>query len=74
MKLLDYLEHGMMHTSCLNMAKKVLYCDDCDVEFKVQFGMSENHYHARHCVFCGGEINIDDEDEVNEEYEEYDYE
>ena len=45
------------------MAKKVLYCDDCDVEFKVQFGMSENHYHARHCVFCGGEINIDDEDE-----------
>ena len=56
------------------MSKKVLYCDDCDVEFKVQFGMSDNHYHARHCVFCGGEINIDDEDEVNEEYEEYDYE
>ena len=63
----------MMHTICLN-TEKVLYCDDCDVEFKVQFGMSENHYHARHCVFCGSEINIDDEDEVNEEYEEYDYE
>ena len=56
------------------MAKKVLDGDDGDVEFKVPFGMSENHYHARHCVFCGSEINIDDEDEVNEEYEEYDYE
>ena len=55
------------------MSKKVLYCNDCDVEFKVQFGMSEKYYHARHCVFFGGEINIDDEDEVNEEYEEYDY-
>lgn len=55
------------------MAKKVLYCDDCDVEFKVQFGMSQRHYHAKHCVFCGEEINIDDEDEVEEEYEEYDY-
>ena len=55
------------------MTKKVLYCDGCDVEFKIQFGMSSTHYHANHCVFCGGEINIDDEDEVNEEYEEYDY-
>jgi|TARA_R100001510_G_scaffold35304_1_gene31812 hypothetical protein len=55
------------------MTKKVLYCDECDVEFKIQFGMSSTHYHANHCVFCGGSINIEDEDEVNEEYEEYDY-
>ena len=34
------------------MAKKVLYCDDCDVEFKVQFGMSENTTMSK-CQRCG---------------------
>ena len=55
------------------MTKKLLYCDECDLEFKVQFGMSDSHYHAMHCVFCGNEINTDDEDELDEGYEEYDY-
>ena len=43
------------------MSKKVLYCPDCDVEFTVRFGMSDSHYTARHCVFCGEEINNDED-------------
>ena len=54
------------------MSKKVLYCPDCDVEFTVRFGMSDSHYTARHCVFCGGEIN-NDEDYIDEDFgEDYD--
>ena len=54
------------------MSKKVLYCPDCDVEFTVRFGMSDSHYTARHCVFCGGEIN-NDEDYIDEDFGEEDY-
>tara|TARA_B100000927_G_scaffold145514_1_gene117476 strand:- start:389 stop:553 length:165 start_codon:yes stop_codon:yes gene_type:complete len=54
------------------MSRKVLYCSDCDVEFTVRFDMSESHYSATHCVFCGGEIN-NDEDYIDEEFgEDYD--
>ena len=55
------------------MTKKLLYCDECDLEFRVHFGMSDSYYHAKHCVFCGNEINRDEEDELDEGYEEYDY-
>ena len=54
------------------MSKKVLYCTDCDVEFTVRYGMSDSHYSACHCVFCGGEIN-NDEDYIDEDFGEEDY-
>ena len=54
------------------MAKKILYCNECDVEFTVRYGMSDSHYVAKHCGFCGGEIN-NDEDYIDEEFgEDYD--
>ena len=51
------------------MSKKVLYCPDCDVEFTVRYGMSDSHYVARHCVFCGEEINNDDDFDFNQDFE-----
>ena len=54
------------------MSKKILYCNECDVEFTVRYGMSDSHYVAKHCVFCGGEIN-GDEEYIDEEFgEDYD--
>ena len=54
------------------MSKKILYCNECDVEFTVRYGMSDSHYVAKHCVFCGGEINSDEE-YIDEEFgEDYD--
>ena len=54
------------------MSKKILYCNECDVEFTVRYGMSDSHYIANHCVFCCEEINSD-EDYIDEEFgEDYD--
>jgi len=54
------------------MSKKILYCNECDVEFTVRYGMSDSHYVAKHCVFCGEEINSDEE-YIDEEFgEDYD--
>ena len=51
------------------MSKKILYCNECDVEFTVRYGMSDSHYVAKHCVFCGGEINSDEDyDMVHVQY------
>ena len=49
------------------MSKKLLYCDECDLEFRVNFGMSDSHYHAS-IVSSGNEINSDNEDELDEGY------
>ncbi len=49
-----------------------MYCNECDVEFTVRYGMSDSHYEALWCVFCGNEINSD-EDYIDEEFgEDYD--
>ena len=49
-----------------------MYCNECDVEFTVRYGMSDNHYIPKYCVFCGVEIN-NDEEYIDEEFgEDYD--
>ena len=49
-----------------------MYCNECDVEFTVRYGMSDNHYIPKYCVFCGVEINSDEE-YIDEEFgEDYD--
>jgi hypothetical protein len=44
--------------------KKVIYCNECDVEFTLSFGMNHEAYKPKDCVFCSYTITEDDEDEV----------
>ena len=56
------------------MSKKVIYCNECDVEFTVSFGMNHEAYKPKYCVFCSYTITEDDEDEqYDEKIEEDEY-
>jgi hypothetical protein len=43
---------------------KVIVCNECDAEFKINHAMDENYYRVEWCVFCSGELTEENKDEV----------
>lgn len=42
------------------MAKKLIVCEYCDAEYKVQHNMDEEYYTIRGCPFCLAETSEED--------------
>lgn len=57
-----------------SMEKINLTCLECDADFKITHNMDDIMYSPRYCVFCGTEIDFEDEsnfdleDEDDDEY------
>lgn len=50
--------------------RKWLECTSCDAMFAVRHTMDEKFYKAEFCPFCGDELDVEDELEIDDEYEE----
>tara|TARA_B100000989_G_scaffold177497_1_gene133284 strand:+ start:873 stop:1028 length:156 start_codon:yes stop_codon:yes gene_type:complete len=48
------------------MKKKLIYCDSCEAEFKINHDMDEEYYQVKFCPFCGSEIDEEYEDDIDE--------
>ena len=51
------------------MNKKEILCEECDAVFKIQHNMDEHFYSINYCPFCSGELNSENEDDI-EDYDE----
>ena len=52
------------------MNKKEILCEECDAVFKIQHNMDEHFYSIKYCPFWSGELNSENEDEIEEFNEE----
>ena len=50
---------------------KLIVCESCDAEFSIKHNMDKRLYTIVHCPFRGEELDIDMEDEVEYDEEEY---
>jgi DNA replicative helicase MCM subunit Mcm2 (Cdc46/Mcm family) len=53
------------------MSKKVIVCESCEAEFKIQHEMDDHFYSVKHCPFCGDTLSSDNEDVLYEEDDEW---
>jgi DNA replicative helicase MCM subunit Mcm2 (Cdc46/Mcm family) len=53
------------------MSKKVIVCESCEAEFKIQHEMDDHFYAVKHCPFCGDTLNSDNEDVLYDEDDEW---
>ena len=47
------------------MKRKLIYCDSCEAEFKINHDMDEEYYQVKFCPFCGSEIDEEYEDDID---------
>ena len=50
---------------------KLIVCESCDAEFKLNHSMDKRLYNIVYCPFCGEELDNDMEDEVDYDEDEY---
>ena len=43
-------------------------CTKCEAEFIIGHNMDQFNYIVKHCVFCGEELEVEMEDELDEEF------
>ena len=56
------------------MAKpKNLECESCEAVFQVHYDMDEHFYEPRYCVFCGTELELEEELELYDQLTEEEY-
>lgn len=48
----------------------VNYCDECDIEFKVQHDADKEMFPITFCPFCGVELDIEEQYDFDDEEEE----
>jgi uncharacterized CHY-type Zn-finger protein len=48
------------------MSRKLIVCEDCEAEFKIQHEMDDHFYSVKHCPFCGDSLNSENEDEIED--------
>jgi rRNA maturation endonuclease Nob1 len=55
------------------MTRENIICDDCGADFTIEYESVEE---IQYCPFCGADlfITIDDEEEEDDEYEDFDLE
>jgi len=49
--------------------KRIIFCESCEGECKVQHSMDNEHYPIVYCPFCGEKLDDEYQDDV-EDYEE----
>lgn len=58
----------------VTMAKpKNLECESCEAVFHVQYEMDDHFYEPRYCVFCGTELEIEEELELYDQLTDEEY-
>ncbi len=45
---------------------KLIVCEECEAEFRIKHAMDDHYYFIKFCVFCGGELAEELEDEVED--------
>lgn len=45
------------------------FCEDCEVEFKIKHDASSEIFKVKHCPFCGTELNVEEQYDLDEEEE-----
>ena len=43
---------------------KLIVCESCEAEYKIQHDMNERYYVVSYCVFCGEELGAEHVDEI----------
>jgi hypothetical protein len=51
--------------------KKVVVCDECDAEFKIEHDLEESVYKMEYCIFCGEQLSSDLTDDVESDEDEW---
>ena len=51
------------------MSRKIIVCESCDAEFKIQHDMEEHFYSVKYCPFCASSIDLEDDFEDEDEWE-----
>ena len=54
------------------MQTKIIVCESCEAEFKIQHDLDSHYYSPSYCPFCSEPLNSENEDEIEELDEEYD--
>ncbi len=54
------------------MQTKIIVCESCEAEFKIQHDLDSHYYSSSYCPFCSEPLNSENEDEIEELDEEYD--
>ena len=49
---------------------KLIVCESCDAEFRIKHDMSGRLYKVEFCPFCGAELELEEEFEINDPFEE----
>ena len=52
------------------MTNTLKVCEVCEAEFVIGHNMNQHHYIIRYCTFCGEELEVEMEDDLEEYYRE----
>ena len=45
---------------------KLIVCESCEAEYKIQHNMNDRYYLVLHCTFCGSDLSEELEDDLVE--------